>query len=88
MPGSKARSRGGGKKGLKSRPKIKELVEEYPPLGSSFGNQEEGGGWEKVLQSFGQEETSRDNRADRAARDNYERSSGTPLGASIRDFVG
>ncbi|KAJ1119516.1 hypothetical protein NDU88_007701 [Pleurodeles waltl] len=61
MLASKARSRGRGKKGLKSRLKAKEFMEEYPLLGSSpFRNQE--GGGEQVLKSSGQEETLRVNR--------------------------
>ncbi|KAJ1198108.1 hypothetical protein NDU88_001952 [Pleurodeles waltl] len=84
MPGSKVRSRGGTKKGLKTRPKAKEFTEKHPSLGLSLGNQDEEGG-EKVLQPSGQKDVLRDNRAD---RDNYERSSGTPLGVSIREFVG
>ncbi|KAJ1127926.1 hypothetical protein NDU88_006319 [Pleurodeles waltl] len=87
---SKARSRGGGgKRGPKPRPKARESLEEYPLLGSQpCGDQAGVGEQAPQISGSGQEEASRAGRADRAARDNHERSSGTPLGTSIRDFVG
>ncbi|KAJ1083748.1 hypothetical protein NDU88_003903 [Pleurodeles waltl] len=90
MPASKAKSRGGGgKRGPKPRPEARESMEEYPSLSSPPCGDQAGGGEQALqLSGSGQEEASRVSRADRAVRDNHERSSGTPLGTSIRDFVG